>query len=231
MFQVHIFTATFKSRQMQRLFIFIGLFSALNWGHSQAETINESLRIKAKELANKDENSPSLFQLSPVRGLTNKDFQITMGIPPIDGFSKKERGITTERDVVDPSWDIKQKFNENQKDVSKFNKDYYLGDIKTKSKFIRIVCRDHEYEDGDRIKLVLNKATIHPNITLRNSGYTIDIKLKEGLNSVEFYALNEGSSSPNTAELKVIDESGSVISSGQWLLTTGYKARLIVLKQ
>ena len=143
----------------------------------------------------------------------------------------RESGITTERDVVDPSWDIKQKFNENQKDVSKFNKDYYLGDIKTKSKFIRIVCRDHEYEDGDRIKLVLNKATIHPNITLRNSGYTIDIKLKEGLNSVEFYALNEGSSGPNTAELKVIDEGGSVISSGQWLLTTGYKARLIVLKQ
>ena len=84
---------------------------------------------------------------------------------------------------------------------------------------------------GDRIKLVLNKATIHPNITLRNSGYTIDIKLKEGLNTVEFYALNEGTSGPNTAELKVVDEGGSVISSGQWLLTTGYKARLIVLKQ
>ena len=143
MFQVHIFTAKFKSRQMQRLFVFMGLFSALNWGHSQAETINESLRIKAKELARKDENSPSLFQLSPIRGLTNKDFQITMGIPPIDGFSKKESGITTERDVVDPSWDIKQKFNENKKDVSKYNKDYYLGDIKTKSKYIRIVCRDH----------------------------------------------------------------------------------------
>ena len=38
------------------------------------------------------------------------------------GFSKKESGITTERDVVDPSWDIKQKFNENKKDVSKYNK-------------------------------------------------------------------------------------------------------------
>ena len=78
---------------------------------------------------------------------------------------------------------------------------------------------------------MLNKATIHPNITLRNSGYAIDIKLKEGLNTVEFFALNEGTSSPNTAELKVIDESGSIINSGQWLLTTGYKARLIVLKQ
>ena len=79
--------------------------------------------------------------------------------------------------------------------------------------------------------MVLNKATIHPNITLRNSGYTIDINLKEGLNTIEFYALNEGNSSPNTAELKVIDTFGAIIGSGQWLLTTGYKARLIVLKE
>ena len=38
----------------------------------------------------------------------------------------------------------------------------YLGDIKTTSKYIRILCRDHEYEDGDRIKLMLNKAISSP---------------------------------------------------------------------
>ena len=216
---------------MRYILIFLFFFSVLCSIHSQVETSSETLRIKATQLANKDKSLPSLLELSPVRGLTNKNFKISMGISPIDGFAKKERSITTQRDVVDPTWDIKQAFSENQKDVSKYSKDYYLGDIKTKSKYIRIVCRDHEYEDGDRIKLVLNKATIHPNITLRNSGYTIDINLKEGLNTIEFYALNEGSSSPNTAELKVIDTSGAIISSGQWLLTTGYKARLIVLKQ
>ena len=133
--------------------------------------------------------------------------------------------------MVDPTWEIKQKFSENQKDVSKYGKDYYLGNIKTKSKYIRIVCRDHEYEDGDRIKLMLNKVVLHPNIVLRNSGYVMDIELDEGLNSIQFYALNEGTSSPNTAELKVYDENGSIIGSGQWLLTTGYKANLMVLRQ
>ena len=80
-------------------------------------------------------------------------------------------------------------------------------------------------------KLLLNNSVIHPNITLRNSGYTIDIKLKDGLNTIEFFALNEGTASPNTAELKVFDENSAIIGSGQWLLTTGYKARLIVLHQ
>ena len=204
------------------------LFGQLSW--AQPETSQESLRIKAKDLSKQDQNSEQLFKLSPVRGLTNKDVKITMGIPPIDGFAKKERGITTQRDVVDPTWDIKQQFVENQVDVTKYSQDYYLGDIATKSKVIRLICRDHEYEDGDRIKLILNKAIIHPNIVLRNSGYVIDIDLEQGLNTVEFYALNEGTSSPNTAELKVIDENGIVIGSVQWLLTTGYKARRIVLR-
>lgn len=216
---------------MQKIFVFITTILLMQWGHSQIENVQETLRIKATEIAEKDKNTPSLINVSPVKGLTNKDFKIRMGIPPIDGFAKKESGITTQRDVVDPTWDVKQTFSENQKDVSKYNKDFYLGDIKTKSKYVRIMCRDHEYEDGDRIKLVLNKAIIHPNITLRNAGYVIDVKLSEGLNSLEFYALNEGRSSPNTAELKVLDESGNIIGSGQWLLTTGYKARLIVLKQ
>lgn len=215
---------------MCRITFIIVLISSFLWGNTQPETVQETLRIKAKDLTKEDQNSTQLFNLSPVRGLTNKNVKITMGIPPIDGFAKKERGITTQRDVVDPTWDVKQQFVENKVDVSKYNKDYYLGDIATKSKYIRLICRDHEYEDGDRIKLILNKATIHPNIVLRNAGYVIDIDLEQGLNTIEFYALNEGASSPNTAELKVIDENGIIIGSGQWLLTTGYKARLIVLR-
>lgn len=215
---------------MCRITFIIVLISSFLWGNTQPETVQETLRIKAKDLTKKDQNSTQLFNLSPVRGLTNKNVKITMGIPPIDGFAKKERGITTQRDVVDPTWDVKQQFVENKVDVSKYNKDYYLGDIATKSKYIRLICRDHEYEDGDRIKLILNKATIHPDIVLRNAGYVIDIDLEQGLNTIEFYALNEGASSPNTAELKVIDENGIIIGSGQWLLTTGYKARLIVLR-
>lgn len=213
-------------------FIILLVFNLfVQYSFSQTENAKQTLRIKAKELEKEDQNASRLLKLSTIKGLTDKGFKISMGIPPIDGFAKKERGITTQRDVVDPTWEINQSFSENKKDVSKYSKDYYLGDIKTKSKFIRIICRDHEYEDGDRIKLILNKVTIHPNIRLSNSGYVLDIKLNEGLNTIEFYALNEGTSSPNTAELKVLDENSSVIGSGQWLLTTGYRAKLMVLKQ
>ena len=218
----------FMNRSLILLLLLIGMQHAV---YSQLDTNQETFRIKALALERNPLSDQFPLTLSPIVGLTDKGFEITMGIKPIDGFAKKKYGITQTRDVVDPTWEIKQQFNENRKNVSKFDRDYYLGDIKTKSKYIRILCRDHEYEDGDRIKLMLNKAIIHPNITLRNSAYIIDIELKEGLNTIEFIALNEGSSSPNTAQLKVYNESDSLIGSGEWLLTTGYKANLIVLRE
>jgi len=213
---------------MQKLLFFLFILFSTFIGHTQIENSNKSIRIERSELNIPNNEKPNSFTIPEIKGLTNKSNnlpQINLNAPNDDN------GIEIKRDVVDPTWDVKQKFSENYNDVSKYSRDYYLGDIKTKSKFIRIVCRDHEYEDGDRIKLVLNNATIHPNIILRNSSYIIDIKLKEGLNTIEFYALNEGTSSPNTAELKVLNENDIIIGSGQWLLTTGYKARLIVLYQ
>lgn len=218
----------FMNRSLMLLLFLIGMQHAV---YSQLDTNQETFRIKALALERNQLSEQFPLTLSPIVGLTDKGFEITMGIKPIDGFAKKKYGITETRDVVDPTWEIKQQFNENRKNVSKFDRDYYLGDIKTKSKYIRILCRDHEYEDGDRIKLILNKAIVHPNITLRNSAYIIEVELKVGLNTIEFYALNEGSSSPNTAQLKVYNENDSIIGSGEWLLTTGYKASLIVLRE
>jgi len=218
----------FMNRYLILLLFFVGMQQAV---YAQLDTNQETFRIKALALERNKVSEQFPLTLSPIKGLTDKGFEITMGIQPIDGFAKKKYGITETRDVVDPTWEIKQQFNENRKNVSKFDRDYYLGDIKTTSKYIRILCRDHEYEDGDRIKLILNKAIVHPNITLRNSAYIIEVELIEGLNTIEFYALNEGSSSPNTAQLKVYNENDNLIGSGEWLLTTGYKASLIVLRE
>lgn len=172
------------------------------------------------------------LQMGEIKGLSNELPAIDLGIPVIDGFKKKEYGFMSQNDVQNPSWEIKQKFTkENNKNASRFSRDYYLGDIKTKSKYIKISCRDHEYEDGDRIKLLLNSKVILPEIKLRNRGFSVDVMLKDGFNTIEFYALNQGSSGPNTAELKVYDDKGNTIGSGQWNLSTGYKAKLIVLKE
>ena len=53
----------------------------------------------------------------------------------------------------------------------------------------------------------------------------------KGYNNIEFVALNEGESSPNTAQLSVFDENGVNLSNNKWLITTGYKARLVVFKK
>ncbi len=173
------------------------------------------------------------LKLTPLNGIPNTTNRPYLYNVPLTDFFKKKSGVdmTAKSNLIKPTWEIKQQFSEGQKNVSKFARDHYLGDIKTTSKYIRIKCRDHEYVDGDRIRLLLNKAIIHPNITLTGSFYVIDVELSEGLNTLEFEALNEGLSSPNTAELKIYDENNVLLSSNRWLITTGYKARLVILKQ
>ena len=189
--------------------------------------------IKIDAIDTSDVKNKSLaVKPAPIVGITNKKTDTPLDFKPKEGTSRKRAGVNFSDNsrLPLPSWDIKQSFGENRKNVSKFERDYFLGSLNTKSKFFRIKCRDHEYEDGDRIELVLNGKTIIPNVTLRNSYYIIDVKLQDGNNTIEFVALNEGSSSPNTAQLEVYDENEVLVASNQWLLTTGYKAQLRVFK-
>jgi len=199
---------------------------------AQNDVSKGGLRIEAID---KTAEAPADAQLtlSPIKGLTNKNIRPMINFTQIRDVFKKKSGVrmVQKSDLVQPTWTITQKFGEDQKDLSKFNKDFNLGSLSTTSKFIIIKCRDHEYVDGDRIKLLLNNIVIHPNINLTGSYYTIDIDLIEGYNNIEFVALNEGESSPNTAQLSVFDENGVNLSNNKWLITTGYKARLVVFKK
>lgn len=57
----------------------------------------------------------------------------------------------------------------------------YLGDIKNNGKFVSIVCRDHEYVDGDRVKIIVNGKIADPNILLTGAFKGINVDLKRGL--------------------------------------------------
>ena len=109
--------------------------------------------------------------------------------------------------------------------------DTYLGDVNTNSNKAIIVCRDFEYEDGDRVQILLNDEVLLQNLYLKNQYFVMQIDLKPGFNKFDFKALNQGSSGPNTAELRVFDEDQKLISSNQWNLSTGAKATFIVVKQ
>lgn len=121
---------------------------------------------------------------------------------------------------------------ESEKEGSKnYFGDMYLGEIKSNGKFIGVVCRDHEYVDGDRVKIYLNGEVVDPNVMLTGSFKGVNIDLKKGFNRLEFEALNEGSSSPNTAQVDVYDDQGQLIYSNKWLLSARSKASLIITKE
>jgi hypothetical protein len=212
-----------------KLFLLLFIYTYYT-SYSQQDTSVKTLIIKSLE----DNEIPiNIFPVKVplVRGLTNKLVVPFFNYNLNNALKKPDLDITKKTDLVTPTWDIKQTFKEGNSTSTKFRKDYYLGELETDSKYVIIKCRDHEYVDGDRIKLLLNNIVIHPNITLTGSYYTIDIDLIEGYNNIEFVALNEGESSPNTAQLSVFDENGINLSNNKWLITTGYKARLVVFKK
>jgi|TARA_B100001939_G_scaffold78305_1_gene66276 hypothetical protein len=210
------------------LFLFIFLFI----NSFAQETAIKSLKIKSLDTNNVNMQTFNLNRITP-KGLTNKesknffDYNLDFDF----NLNKQEVDITGKTDLVTPTWKIRQTFNEGSVNKSKFSKDFYLGDLETDSDYIIIKCRDHEYVDGDKIRLMLNGSVIHPNITLSSVFYVVDVDLDDGYNNIDFIALNEGESSPNTAQLIVLDEYGKQLSNKKWLITTGYKAKLVVFKK
>ena len=106
-----------------------------------------------------------------------------------------------------------------------------FGEVKTKSKFMQVMARDFGAEDGDRIKIMVNDRTVVDEIYLTNSFKGIQITLDEGFNKLDFEALNQGTSGPNTAEFRIYDDKENLITSNQWNLATGFKASVMVIKE
>lgn len=210
---------------------FICLFFVAFLAHGQLDTPLEGVRILPSDSILQGKFDFSL-KLTPIRGLTTINLSPKIDYTPMADSFKKKSGVhmVSPNTLKTPTWNVKQKFTEDYANVSQFSRDHNLGEIKTESKTVIIKCRDHEYVDGDRIKLMVNNAVIHPNLVLRGEFFTIDVDLDEGYNVINFIALNEGSSRPNTAQLQVYDESGVLLASNKWLITTGFKASLTVYK-
>ena len=126
---------------------------------------------------------------------------------------------------------VKKLNKEKEKNSNNYLGDAYLGDIATVSDAANIVCRDFEYVDGDRVRIMVNDEVVVQNLTLDSSFRGINLKLGEGFNKIDFIALNQGDSGPNTAELRIYDDNKKLISSNQWNLATGAKATLIIVKK
>lgn len=180
-----------------------------------------NLDIKANPTQNNGLRMPSVIDISKTPNL--KDSLMAPNIKMLPDRELRQAGYDMK---IDP------KVGEREKGNSKEHYgDMYLGDIKTTSKFVGIVCRDHEYVDGDRVKIYANEEVIDPNILLTGSFKGVNLTLDKGFNRLDFEALNQGTSGPNTAQVDVYDDMGKLIYSNKWLLSTGSKASLIIVKE
>lgn len=154
---------------------------------------------------------------------SNTDFDL--------GKEDKKDFSMVEDEYLEHKSKLKPRFFKDREAKPEYGEDMYLGDISTNSKKVTILYRDHEYVDGDRIRVYVNDEMMVANVMLEGDFQGFDLPLEDGFNKIEFEALNQGTSGPNTAQLQILDEAGELLGSYVWNLLTGHKATAIVVKR
>lgn len=141
--------------------------------------------------------------------------------------------LAPKNDFINPGDVYKDKLNkkEDQSEGIVYRRNQNLGDFKTGSLTAKVRYRDAAFVDGDQIRVYLNDKVIQYQVDLDSDFKGFEIVLEKGFNKIDFEALNQGSSGPNTAEFQVYNDKGGLISSSQWNLGTGFKATIILVKE
>ncbi|MFK7750575.1 MAG: hypothetical protein AB8B65_19445 [Kordia sp.] len=189
---------------------------------------------KATEPLKPQKKAPNFMEFKTPSLLVNKRSSLIQ-LPKSKSASLKEEkeiDFIGNEQFATRNKEFERKLNNRDKQIQpEYKVEQYLGDFKSNGKFVKIVCRDHEFVDGDRVRVYLNDVVVIENIRLEAVYKKIDIPLKKGFNKIDFQALNQGSSGPNTAEFRVYNDKGELISANEWNLTTGIKATMIIVKE
>lgn len=118
----------------------------------------------------------------------------------------------------------------NTDDSKVFKRNQSFGQLVTKSEMVKLRFRDYAAVDGDRIKIMVNGLVIRADANLIASYQTVEIGLTPGFNNLEFEALNQGTSGPNTAQFSIVDDTGKVLIENRWDLATGFKGSVMIIK-
>ncbi|HEY4618580.1 MAG TPA: hypothetical protein VIH09_10345 [Flavobacterium sp.] len=190
---------------MNRIFFLILIIGLSARGYSQDEISNK-------------------FKAIPPR---SKEVKIKPVVPPIAGPPKVMPYIP----APIPENNFKVPKNETIVASKAYRRNQDLGIYKTTSKTAKVQYRDGAYVDGDRIMIYVNYKVIDYDVLLEGDFKGFEVQLEPGVNRIDFEALNEGFAAPNTAEFKVYDDKGQLISTSQWNIGQGYKATILVDKQ
>ncbi len=152
-----------------------------------------------------------------------------------DLTKKKSKGFTMiqNNDLLNPGVIFEEKWKKEQpvEGEAIYYGDQFLGRFDIESVFVNVIYRDHGEVDGDRIRVFLNDDVIRPSVYLTNGYSGFKLNLKQGINKIDFEALNQGDVGPNTAEFQVFDDNENLVSSNRWNLSTGSRATIIVVKE
>ena len=187
--------------------------SELNFLSPNTESENSLLNLKKKD-------NPFLKKLE---NKNKKDF-----FPDANVKEKRPERFINSNDLYLSR--LNRKETESNKNINKFKVDQFLGEIRNDGEYVNIILRDHEYPDGDLIKVQVNENVVMPAILLTEKAKGFKLDLKTGFNVVDFVAINQGSSGPNTAEIIVYDDQGKLVGTNRWNLPTGVKATYIIYK-
>ena len=221
--------------RLQTLFLLfpIFVFSQIDNGFKPISIqLDGEKTIKLPEEVKKEEKKSLFSTVNPKLDLDVKP-KVTTEISRyfIDTTPKGKGMMDYNETYANPHDYVLDKLNNADKPIREaYKSDQYFGRFESESKNLKIVCRDHEYPDGDRVSILINDVEVVPNILLEGSSKTYYIALLPGFNKIEFLALNQGDSGPNTAAFSVYHENGNLMISNQWNLTTGVKAKLVVVK-
>lgn len=214
-----------------RVFVLIGFLAIGGTTFSQIDNTNNSVRF---DLSNANKESSTGFEIPAVRAPSlsnnknpNSPINSDLGMEKEAGIDMKNGdGLMEYNTNKTPKY-----FSQDKEAKPEFGKDQYLGDFKTDAKIITVMYRDHEYVDGDRIRIFVNGEIFISNVMLEGSFRGFNLPLQDGFNKLDFQALNQGTSGPNTAQVQIHDEEGNILASYEWNLLTGNKATTIVVKQ
>lgn len=210
---------------MKYFFLLLFIVSSSNLLVAQGDiSTTKPLKIAAKNnLDVKASDKGTALRLPSVidKNYANKSNKRTIHMLPTRELVKAGHDL-----VIDPKVGNREK-----KGSKEHFGDQNLGNVSTGANFVGVVARDHEYVDGDRVKIYVNGDVVEANILLSGGFKGVNVDLVEGFNTIEFEALNQGSSGPNTAQVVVTDDLGKIIHSNKWNLSTGSKASLVVVKE
>ena len=225
---------------MKQILLFIMICIAMN-GYSQTEFNTKFKAIppinKPKKVVAPPQDAPKII---PPNVFNNTNLNNTKPKPDNSFQMGETKGISMIKinDFINPGDEVRDRLNskntygkEDNSYAKFYRKNQDLGAFRTKSISAKVLYRDAQYVDGDVIRVYLNDKVIQTEVTLEGEFKGFEITLQTGFNKIDFEALNQGTSGPNTAEFQVYDDKGKLISASEWNLGTGFKATIVLTKE